>query len=126
MTAAPFLFLCMTRLFFNGCAYRTCSGTRTARNTLICVNNIFAVAFGYAGTGTSLCASTAGNAFVSNFISHFIHLRNSCLLSYCIIKKSFVNTKFEFYFFSIISSASSLFAACFFDFGQDKTFTSSR
>ncbi len=61
----------LPKLFFSGCANRTCICARTAANALVSIDYVFAITFGDATGRASILASAAVDAFIGNLVCHF-------------------------------------------------------
>lgn len=58
------------RLFSLRCANRASFCASAAVNTSVSVNHIFSVAVGNSANGAAVCTCAAGNALVTDFVSH--------------------------------------------------------
>ena len=71
-----------TCLLLNGSRNGASASASAALNTFISVDNVFSVAFADTFYGALINASAASNAFVSDYVCHFIHLQNSLLVNF--------------------------------------------
>ena len=78
------LFGCKDVLCFLGSANRACLSTSTARDALVCVDIILAVAFCNCIHGASLNTCTASYAIIGNLECHFQYLLINYLTTYIV------------------------------------------
>ena len=71
------MFLLWEKLFLSGCANRACVCARTAANTLVSIDYVFAITLGDAAGRASILASAAADAFIGNLVCHIKYLQFS-------------------------------------------------